>query len=238
MILRICIKDVIVSIAGSRILNNVNLDIEEGLSVGLIGRNGAGKTTLMKTIMGLIRPINGSIILYSDSKKYRLDMLKPYTIAKLGIGYVPQGRYIFPNLTVVENLEVAYGGRLPMNLLDEIFRLFPELDRVKDSMGINLSGGEQQMLSIARALIRRPRILLMDEPLEGLAPKVAKTLKRVLKGIRGSGVGLFVTEPGNVARIKDLVDKVYGIDRGEIIYEGDIDGILEDRYVRERIWGV
>jgi len=236
--LKIVVDKITVYIRGVRILNGVSLNVREGEVVGLIGRNGAGKTTTLKTIMGLIRPTEGEVKLSWDGEEIDVLKSRPYDIAKHGVTLVPQGRYIFPDLTVLENLEVAYGGPPPKDLLEYIFNFFPELRRIGDRKGIYLSGGEQQMLAIARALVRNPRIILMDEPLEGLAPKIVSSVREIIKRLRAEGIGILITEPGNVKRIEDLVDRVYGMDRGEIIYSGDINGMLEDSEVRRRIWGI
>jgi len=236
--MRLVARDIEVWIGGVRVLSNVSLEASQGEVVGLIGRNGAGKTTTLHTLMGLVRPVSGRVLIKTDEAEMDVTGLKPYRIASMGVTLVPQGRYIFPDLTVEENLEVAYGGPVPRDILDEVYTYFPELGRIRDRRGIHLSGGEQQMLAIARALVRRPRIILMDEPLEGLAPKIVASLRGILTRLRDMGIGILVTEAGNVKRIQDIVDRVYGIDRGEIIYSGDIGGMLSDEEVRRRIWGV
>ncbi len=236
--MRLYARDLEVWIGGVKVLSGVSLDVSEGEVVGLIGRNGAGKTTTLHTLMGLVRPRSGKVYLERDGVELEVTGSKPYRIAGMGVSLVPQGRYIFPDLTVMENLEVAYGGRVPEGLLNEVFQYFPELGRIRDRLGIHLSGGEQQMLAIARALVRRPRIILMDEPLEGLAPKIVASLREVIKRLRGEGIGILMTEAGNIKRVRDLVDRVYGIDRGEIVFSGGIEDMLRDEAVRRRIWGV
>jgi len=235
--MKVIVDSIHVHIGGVKILNGVSLEVSEGEVVGLIGRNGAGKTTTLKSIMGLIKPSDGSVYLDIDGSKLDVKRIKPYRIAKLGVTLVPQGRYIFPDLTVLENLEVAYGGIPPEDLLEDIFGYFPELKKIRDRKGIHLSGGEQQMLAIARALIMKPRIILLDEPLEGLAPKIVASVREIIMRIKAEGLGILITEAGNVKRIQDLVDRVYGIDRGEIIYSGDVEGIMKDENARRRIWG-
>ncbi len=235
--MKIIVDNIHVHISGVKILNGVSLEVGEGEVVGLIGRNGAGKTTTLKTIMGLIKPTEGSIYIERDGSTIDVGRMKPYKIARLGVTLVPQGRFIFPDLTVIENLEVAYGGAPPDDLLEDIFRYFPELKKIRDRKGIHLSGGEQQMLAIARALVMKPRIILLDEPLEGLAPKIVASVRRIINGIKSEGLGILITEAGNIKRIQDLVDRVYGIDRGEIIYSGDVEGIMKDVDARRRIWG-
>ncbi len=231
-------RDIHVVIRGVNILSGVSLSVEEGEVVALIGRNGAGKTTTLRTIMGVLKPARGSVVLHTQGGEVRLDRLPPYKVAGLGISLVPQGRFIFPDLTVEENLEVAYGSPPPRDRLREIYSIFPELERIRDRKGIHLSGGEQQMLAIARSLIKDPKIILLDEPLEGLAPKIVARVREVIKKLRGDGLGILITEAGNVKRIQDLIDRVYGIDRGETVFQGSLDEMLSNEDVRRRIWGI
>ena len=235
--MRIRVENVSVELVGARVLHNVSIEFGEGEAVALIGRNGAGKTTLMKVIMGLIHPVEGRVTINIDGGEIDITRWKPYKIAALGIGYVPQGRMIFPDLTVYENLEVSYGGPVPKDKLEYLFNIFPELRKIMDRKGIYLSGGEQQMLAIARALVKEPKILLLDEPLEGLAPRIVANMREVLIKLRDE-VGILITEPGNIKRLRGIADKAYGIDRGEIIYSGPLEKIIDDRRARERIWGV
>ena len=236
--MKILVKDIWTKLGGIDVLRGVTLEISSTSSIALIGRNGAGKTTLLRTILGILKPYKGSIVIEKDGEQIQAARIKPYKIARLGIGYVPQGRMIFPDLTVEENLEVAYGSPVPSDVLEWIYTIMPDLKKLRKRLGMYLSGGEQQMLAIARALVRRPKILLLDEPLEGLAPRIVKTITKTLRDIKEEGVGLFITEPGNIKRIKPLIEKAYGIDRGEIVYSGDIDGILQDPVARRRIWGL
>ena len=236
--MRLEARGVWVKLGNVVVLRGVNVHVDEGECVALIGRNGAGKTTLVRTLIGVLRPFKGEVNLYVDKTMYRLDRLTPYKVARLGIGYAPQGRMVFPDLTVMENLEVSYGGAVPEDTLEWIYNIMPELKRLGNRKGRYLSGGEQQMLAIARALVRKPKILILDEPLEGLAPKITSSIIEALKEISRSGVAILITESGNVGRIKGMASRVYGIDRGEIIYSGDPDGILKDEVARARIWGV
>ncbi len=236
--MKIIVKDIWVRLGGLDVLRGVKLEVGEGISAVLIGRNGAGKTTTIKTIMGIIKPRMGDVIIRIDGREYNVRKLKPYHIARLGVGYVPQGRIIFPDLTVEENLEVARGGSLPEELKNWIYSIMPDLGRIKDRLSRYLSGGECQMLAIARGLVRQPKILLLDEPLEGLAPKVVNSIIKALKSIKESGVSLLITESGNLRRVQELVEVAYGIDRGEIVYSGDVEGILKDEIARQRIWGI
>ena len=228
------VEDTWVKLGDLLVLRGVSIEVGRGDIVALIGRNGAGKTTMIRTIIGVIKPFKGEIWL--GSKK--ITGLPSYKIARMGVGYIPQGRMIFPDLTVEENIEVAYGAPVPQDTLEWLYNIFPELKKLQRRKGLYLSGGEQQMLAIARALVRKPRILLLDEPLEGLAPRVIISLINTLKTIGAEDVDMLITESGIIKRLKNFVTKAYGIDRGEIVYEGTLEGILQDAKARERIWGL
>jgi branched-chain amino acid transport system ATP-binding protein len=235
--LKLVVEDLWVRLGGLEVLRGVSMVVESGETVVVVGRNGAGKTTLLRTIMGVVKPYRGRAVVSVDGASYEVTRMKPYQVAALGVGYVPQGRMVFPDLTVEENLEVAYGGPVPDDVLDWIYTVFPELRRLSRRLGRYLSGGEQQMLAVARALVRRPKLLLLDEPLEGLAPRAAASLLRGLAEIKEQGVTMVITEPGNVRRVQGLADRVYGIDRGEVVYSGSVEGLLSSPEARRRIWG-
>lgn len=235
--MRIRLSGVWVKLGGIDVLKEVDLEVGDGVSAALVGRNGAGKTTTLRTMMGILKPYKGKVEIFDNSSTYDVAELKPYQVASLGVGYVPQGRMIFPDLTVEENLEVANSGPVPSEVMEWILDIMPELKRIRGRLGIYLSGGEQQMLAVARALVRKPKLLLLDEPLEGLAPKVIYSIIRALKEIEERGVSVLITESGNLKRIRELVDVAYGIDRGEIIYRGEPDKMLEDPVAKRRIWG-
>ncbi len=228
------LDDVVVEIRGVTVLRGVSLEVEKGEAVALIGRNGAGKTTTIKTMMGLLRPKSGRVYLMGED----VTQKPAHERANMGIGYVPEGRRIIPDLTALENLEIAYGGKVPEDLLEWVLQFVPDLRRFLDRKGLYLSGGEQQMLAIARGLIRKPKLLLLDEPLEGLAPKITALVTKTLKQIRDEGFSMLISESGIVKRLEGLATKAYGIDRGEIVYEGSLEGILSDEKARSRIWGV
>ncbi|MEB3787709.1 MAG: ABC transporter ATP-binding protein [Desulfurococcales archaeon] len=232
------LNGVTVYIGAVRVLNGISLELEPGESLAVIGRNGAGKTTLVRTIMGIVKPDKGRISFTVDGRSIDAQDMKPHEIATLGVGYVPQGRLIFPDLTAMENLEVAYGGPVPGDIMDWIYTILPELKRFIDRKGRYLSGGEQQILAVARALVKKPRMIILDEPLEGLAPKVVKSILAALGEIKSEGVQILITESGIPKRVKSIADKAIGLDRGEIVYQGSIDGIEEDPTARRRIWGL
>ncbi len=234
----ITMEDVWVRIEGVEVLRGVNISIEEGVSYAIVGRNGAGKTTLLRTILGIIKPSRGRVT--ARKGDVILDMTKtpPHRMARLGVGYVPQGRMIFPDLTALENLEVAYGGPVPGDVIEWIYTILPELKRFIDRKGRYMSGGEQQIVAIARALVRKPSLIILDEPLEGLAPRVVKSILDALSEIKKEGVSILITESGAISRVKHIAEWAYGIDRGEIIYRGNLEDIERNPEARKRIWGL
>ncbi len=232
------VEDVWVKVGGVEVLRGVSISIEEGASYAIVGRNGAGKTTLLRTILGIIKPSRGKVTARRGDTILDMTKTPPHKLARLGVGYVPQGRMIFPDLTALENLEVAYGGPIPGDILEWIYTILPELKRFIDRKGRYMSGGEQQIVAIARALVRRPSLIILDEPLEGLAPRVVKSILDALKEIRREGVSILITESGAVSRVRHIAENAYGIDRGEIMYRGSLEGIEKDPEARRRIWGI
>ncbi|HEY2995607.1 MAG TPA: ABC transporter ATP-binding protein [Methylomirabilota bacterium] len=214
----------------SHILFDLSLGVEAGEVVCLLGRNGAGKTTTVRSIVGLTPPRAGRITLRGRD----LAGLPPFRIARLGIGFVPEDRRIFPNLTVHENLEVARrtwgnGGAWTE---ERVFELFPILRERRRQPGGTLSGGEQQMLTIARTLMGNPDILLLDEPSEGLAPLVVENLRQQLGRLKASGLTMVLAEQ-NVRFVSDLGDRVYIIEKGMVRYQGSMAAFLADADVRQ-----
>ena len=216
----------------SHILFDLSLTVEAGEVVCLLGRNGAGKTTTVRSIVGLTPPRDGAITLRGRD----IVGLPPFRIARLGIGFVPEDRRVFPNLTVHENLEVArrtWGNGSASSWSEErVFELFPILRERRRQAGGTLSGGEQQMLTIARTLMGNPEILLLDEPSEGLAPIVVETLREQLERLKASGLTLVLAEQ-NVRFVSDLGDRVYILEKGMVRYQGSMAGFLADDEVRQ-----
>jgi branched-chain amino acid transport system ATP-binding protein len=216
----------------SRILFGVSLWADRGEIVALLGRNGAGKSTTLKAIMGITPLSAGQVVLDGAD----LTGLAPYLIARAGIGYVPQDRRIFPDLTVRENLEV---GRRPGRsggspwTLERVEALFPMLGRLARRRGGSLSGGEQQMLTLARTLMGNPRVLLLDEPSEGLAPVVVRAMIEQLHKLKAGGMTILLSEQ-NAHFTKEVSDRAYILEKGSIQREGSIREILEDRSIFER----
>jgi branched-chain amino acid transport system ATP-binding protein len=216
----------------SHILFDLSLTVEAGEVVCLLGRNGAGKTTTVRSIVGLTPPRDGAITLRGRD----IVGLPPFRIARLGIGFVPEDRRVFPNLTVHENLEVArrtWGNGSASPWTEErVFDLFPILRERRRQAGGTLSGGEQQMLTIARTLMGNPEILLLDEPSEGLAPIVVETLQEQLGRLKASGLTMVLAEQ-NVRFVSDLGDRVYILEKGMVRYQGSMARFLADDEVRQ-----
>ena len=214
---------------GSHILRNVSLSLEKGKVLTLLGRNGVGKTTLLKSLMGLVAIKSGSISLDGT----RIDTLRPDARARLGIGYVPQGREIFPRLTVEENLHMGLAYRPgSATVPEELFTLFPVLKQMLRRRGGDLSGGQQQQLAIARALAAGPKLLILDEPTEGIQPSIIKDIERVIRMLaaRGDMAILLVEQYYDFA--KSLADSYGVMSRGEVVKTGrgedmDADGVRE-----------
>jgi branched-chain amino acid transport system ATP-binding protein len=216
----------------SHILFDLSLTVEAGEVVCLPGRNGAGKTTTVRSIIGLTPPRAGRITLRGRD----LAGQAPYRIARLGIGFVPEDRRVFPNLTVHENLEVArktWGdGAGGAWTAERVFELFPILRERRGQAGGTLSGGEQQMLTIARTLMGNPEILLLDEPSEGLAPLVVENLREQLARLKASGLTIVLAEQ-NVRFVSELGDRVYILEKGMVRYQGSMAEFLADATVRQ-----
>ena len=198
----------------SHILHDVGLVVAEGTITTLLGRNGAGKTTTLRSLMGLTPPRRGKVtILGQDSTSW-----PPFRIAALGVGYVPEGRRIFPNLTVDENLLVPIARPGPWTPA-RIYELFPRLADRKRNLGRQLSGGEQEMLSISRALLVNPRLLILDEPSQGLAPLIVREVFRIVAQMRAEGISVLLVEQ-NARMSLEVADYAYVLDDGAIVHQG------------------
>ncbi|MBT9281876.1 MAG: ABC transporter ATP-binding protein [Hydrogenibacillus schlegelii] len=201
----------------SHILHQVSLQVPKGTLSVILGRNGVGKTTTIRSIIGLTPPRNGKIIF----KGVAIERQPPFKIARLGIGLVPQGRGIFPNLTVYENLTLAARRRQNGDrwTLEEIYRLFPRLKERAGHFGGHLSGGEQQMLSIGRALLTHPDLLLLDEPSEGLSPMMVQEITGVLSMLKSEGLSILLVEQ-NLSMALALADHLYILSKGQVVFSG------------------
>jgi len=201
------------------VLHGVSLEVGEGEVVALLGRNGAGKTTTIKAIMGLVQ-IRGGRIVYRGTDLTRLPSFRR---AQLGLGYVPDDRRIFPELTVRENLLVAHRPG-PWNL-ERVYQLLPRLREIENRRGGLLSGGEQQMLTIARTLMANPRLLLLDEPTEGLAPLIVEEIARLVEALKGEGMPVLLAEQ-NLRFTGRVADRGYVLETGEVRVEGNMQELL------------
>ena len=231
------VRDLAVDIAGSRVLRGVSVDVKEGELVCLVGRNGAGKTTTFRSIMGFRKPVSGSITFGGKS----LVGLRPYQIARMGIGFAPEESEVFGELTVAENIAMptwtCSNERSAEQRIIEAYDVFPTLRRYRDRGGQALSGGERKMVSIARALALGPKLLLLDEPTEGLSPTIVPSIVEGLASIRAVGHAVFIAE-SNIHHVPDFTDRLYVIERGEIIFVGKPSEASRDPAVARVIEGI
>jgi|AraplaMF_Col_mMF_1032025.scaffolds.fasta_scaffold00014_63 branched-chain amino acid transport system ATP-binding protein len=198
----------------SHILHGVSLEVHEGEIVTLLGRNGAGKTTTLRSLVGLTPPRRGTVKLFGAV----VSGLPAYRIAASGLGYVPEGRRIFPSLTVEENLKVPLERPGPFTI-PRIFELFPRLAQRRANKGRQLSGGEQEMLAISRALLLNPKVLLLDEPSQGLAPLVVQDVFKIVASMREAGISVLLVEQ-NVRAAVAIADRAYVLDDGKVVFAG------------------
>jgi branched-chain amino acid transport system ATP-binding protein len=208
------IESLDVSIKSVRILRGVSMRVEQGQLAGLVGRNGAGKTTLLRTLIGILAPSGGAIAL--DGRP--LAGLPPHARARLGIGYMPEDRRIIPPLTVEENVMMpawATGSAGGRDRLARIYQMIPEIEALKGRKGLQLSGGQQKLVALARALMSGTRLLLLDEPFEGVAPVLARRLVEVVALLRREGLSVLLSE-SDLSHARELLDVVFTIDRGEV----------------------
>ncbi|SNR55766.1 ABC transporter ATP-binding protein [Halorubrum vacuolatum] len=216
------VEDIQTYYGNSHVLHGVSLEIEAGEVVTLLGRNGAGKTTTMRSIVGATPPRSGSITYAGEE----ITDLTPDEINARGLSLVPEDRRVFPTLSVQENLVLAHNLARDPRPVEEMYELFPALDPLRSNNGRNLSGGEQQMVAVARALVQRPDVLLMDEPTEGLAPVIVDDLREIVRTVVDEDVTVLLTEQ-NVDFAFDLAERGYIIDTGEIVFDGTVEEIQE-----------
>lgn len=220
----------------AHILADVALEVHAGEVVVLLGRNGAGKSTTLKSIIGLVRPRSGAI----QFRGQAIEGLAAYQIARLGLGYVPEDRRIFTDLTVLENLEV---GRQPARAgtpnwdFERIGALFPNLKEMPDRLGGRMSGGEQQMLTIARTLVGNPSCILLDEPSEGVAPVIVDQMAEAIRGLKNAGVAILLSEQ-NLHFAAEVADRAYIIEKGRIRYQGTMKELAANDEVRAQYLAV
>ncbi len=219
-----------------QVLWDIDITVKKGEIVSIIGANGAGKTTTLKSIMGLIIPFKGTISFDGDE----ITGLPVHEIVRKGISLVPEGRHLFPKMTVLENLRMggyAVNGDRYKELIERVFQIFPVLKERKDQLASTLSGGEQQMLAIARGLMSDPKILMLDEPSLGLAPKIVKKVMRVVSEIRDEGVTILLVEQ-NAKISLEISDRGYVLETGRIVLEGTSEELLRNEHVKKAYLGL
>jgi branched-chain amino acid transport system ATP-binding protein len=223
----------------TRILSGISLDVNQGMMITLIGANGAGKTTFLMTLSGIIKPTAGTI----EFMETRIDKLPACTIVNLGMAHVPQGKLLFPEMTVLENLEIgawgdaSYGSKSLKPKLEEVFEYFEVLRERKHKKAGTLSGGEQQMLAIGRALMSRPKLLLCDEPSSGLAPIMVDHLAEIISNLHKNGLSVLLVEQ-NAYLALDLADRGYVLETGKIVFEGRAEDLRHDERIKKSYLGL
>ena len=219
----------------AKVLHRVDLEINSSEIVALIGPNGAGKSTILKSVFGLANIFSGNIIF----KDKDVTKLKTHELIKLGIGFVPQGRQIFPNMTVLENLQMGAFITKKQDVVErnvnDIFQIFPVFKEKQNELAGNLSGGQQQLLAIARALMQKPQILLLDEPSLGLAPKLVMEIFEKIVEIKNEGVAVLIVEQ-NAKQAVGIADRTYILENGKIVMQGNKD-ILKSKKIRDIYFG-
>jgi len=215
----------------SHILHGISLEVNEGEIVAVLGRNGAGKTTTVRSLVGLTPPRQGNIEIFGKNT----TRWPAHRIAGLGVGYVPEGRKIFGPLTVLENLKVPQARPGPWDL-ERIWKLFPRLAERKSQLGRQLSGGEQEMLSIARPLLLNPRIMLLDEPSQGLAPLIVREVMKVVQRMREEGLSVLLIEQ-NAPLCLSIADRAYILDDGKVVYAGKAADLAKDTELVNKLAG-
>jgi len=227
------VKDLNTFYERSHILQGVSLGIDRGEIVSLLGRNGVGKSTTLKSIIGLVRPRSGEVLF----KEQNVAGLAPHIISKLGVGYVPEDRRIFPTLTLRENLIMGIKPGQKSNgngwTIEKVYKYFPALQARDKQKGGHLSGGEQQMLTIARTLMGNPEVLLIDEPTEGLAPKIVETVEQVIQDIHQHGIPILLVEQNMRVALR-LAGRIYVISKGKIVFQGTGQELIEADEVRQK----
>ncbi|HLG71243.1 MAG TPA: ABC transporter ATP-binding protein [Chloroflexota bacterium] len=227
------VEDIHTYYGDSHILQGVSLNVNPGELVCLVGRNGAGKTTTIRSIIGFNKPRAGKVTYEGKDT----TGMPPYKIAKMGIGLVPQGRRIFPDLSVQENLLFAHDKKRGSWDLNKVYSVFPRLKERQKNRGDQLSGGEQQMLAIARALLMNPSLILMDEPSEGLAPLIVREIGRIIKEVKNEGLSVLLVEQ-NLALGLSVADRCYVLNKGRIVYESSPDELRQNEQVKHQYLGV
>ena len=225
------VRDLQTSYGRSQVLFGISLDVPASNVVSLLGRNGMGKTTTVRSIMGITPPRSGTI----SFETRKLNGLPSYRIAQAGLGLVPEGRQVFPNLTVRENL-IATARKGPWNL-ERVFNLFGHLKERRNNYGNQLSGGEQQMLAIGRALMTNPRLLILDEATEGLAPLIRAEIYRSIESLKAQGLSILVIDK-DVKALTRVADRHYVLEKGRVVWSGSSSELAADANLQHRYLGV
>jgi branched-chain amino acid transport system ATP-binding protein len=233
------VRDLEASVEGFQVTYDLDLDVNEGEAVGLVGRNGAGKTTTFRGIMGLTEVVSGSVQFRGEE----LTAVSADNIPGMGIGYQPEDRKLFTGMTIDENFRLpvwTVGDERGITdedaVVEEVYELLDELSDRRDAKVENLSGGQAKMVSIGRALALQPDLLILDEPLEGLAPVIVERLKGYIREINERGIAVLIAE-SNVTHVPEIVDRLYAIERGEIVASGDPEALADDPEVQELMQG-
>jgi branched-chain amino acid transport system ATP-binding protein len=230
------VRDLETSYGRSQVLFGISFSISQGEIITLLGRNGMGKTTTVRSIMGMVPPKAGKI----SFQNQELNKLPSYRIAQAGLGLVPEGRQIFPNLTVRENLVATAANRSQREApwtLARVFALFPNLQNRRDNFGNQLSGGEQQMLAIGRALMTNPLLLILDEATEGLAPLVRAEIYQSIEALKSSGLSILIIDK-DLKALTRIADRHYVLEKGRVVWEGASSALASSRDVQHRYLGV
>ncbi|KRF09558.1 ABC transporter ATP-binding protein [Arthrobacter sp. Soil782] len=227
------VEDLAAGYAGSRVLDGVSLTVGSGEAVALLGRNGAGKTTLIETVMGMVTAMDGHVRI--DGKD--VTAKPPHVVSQAGVGIVPQGRRVFAPLTVEENLEIALRKRSGDWTIERVYDLMPRLRERRTNLGSQLSGGEQQMLAIGRALLGSPKLMLLDEPSDGLAPKVVEQVGEIILDLTDTGMAILIVEQ-NLHLAFTVSDRLAIMRKGEIVHESSVVDFRRDEQLAHSLLGV
>ena len=226
-------RDLVAGYGGGRVLDGVSLAVRAGETVTLLGRNGVGKSTFVQTVMGMLRPTSGRVTVCGQDVTGR----RPHVVSRAGVGIVPQGRRVFAPLTVEENLAIARRTRTGDWTSERVYDLMPALAQRRQHLGSQLSGGEQQMLAIGRALLGAPRLLLLDEPSDGLAPAIVEQVGQILRGLMGEGIAVLLVEQ-DLHLAFDVADRVTVMSKGRIVHESSVASFRGDQALAHRLLGV
>lgn len=227
------VEDLVAGYGGGRVLNGIDLVLRAGETLTLLGRNGVGKSTFIHSVMGMVKPTSGRVTVCGQDVTGR----KPHVVSRAGVGIVPQGRRVFAPLTVVENLAIAQRGTSGDWTPERVYDLMPRLAERRQHLGSQLSGGEQQMLAIGRALLGAPRLLLLDEPSDGLAPTVVDQVGRILRDLMGQGIAVLLVEQ-DLHLAFDVADRVAVMSKGSIVHTSSVADFRSDEALALRLLGV